>query len=128
MRLDVQYDRTELAVNEIIVATATVELLTPGGANMLLVRLGIPPGFELLREDWEALVDDGVISDYEQHANEVHAYLSRVATNQPIELTYRLQARLPIIANTPGSSAIDFYRPDQRDDVEPVLIVVRRND
>ena len=128
MRLDVVYDRTELVVNDTVQATATVELLAPGGANMLLVRLGIPPGFSVLREDWQALVANGVISDYELGAHEVRAYLSRVATNQPIAMSYRLQARLPVRVNTPGATAYDYYRPDQRDDTGPVLIIVRRDD
>ena len=126
MRLDVQYDRTEMVVNDIVQATATVELLTPGGANMLLVRLGVPPGFEVIRDDWEALVDQGVISDYELGAHEVRAYLSRVGTNQPIAMTYSLRARLPIRASTPGATAYDFYRPDQQDITGPVQIIVRR--
>ncbi len=126
MRLDVQYDRTEMVVNDIVQATATVELLTPGGANMLLVRLGVPPGFEVIRADWEALVDRGVISDYELGAHEVRAYLSRVGTNQPVAMTYSLRARLPIRASAPGATAYDFYRPDQQDITGPVQIIVRR--
>lgn len=126
MRLDVQYDRTEMEVNDTVLATATVELLAPGGANMLLVRLGVPPGFEVLRSDWRALVDAGIISDYELGAHEVRAYLSRVATNQPIVLTYRLQARLPVRVTAPGATAYDFYRPDKQDISGPVQIVVRR--
>ncbi len=126
VRVDVAYDRTEMAVNDTVWATATVELLAPGGANMLLVRLGIPPGFEVERADWEAMVRAGAISDYELGAHEVRAYLSRVASNQPIVLRYSLQARLPVRAAAPGAVAYDYYRPDVQDTTGPVQIVVRR--
>jgi hypothetical protein len=127
MRLDLEYDRTEMVVNDMVTVMATVELLTPGGANMLLVRLDIPPGFAVQRDDWEKMVDQGVISDYELDIHEVRAYLSRVVTNQPITMTYRLQARLPVRATAPGATAYDFYRPDQQDVSGPVQIIVRRS-
>ena len=43
MRVDVAYDRTELAVNDTVKVTAEVELLAAGQAGMVLVDLGVPP-------------------------------------------------------------------------------------
>jgi hypothetical protein len=47
----VAYDRTHLAQNDIATATATIRNNLPKTANMVMVDLGIPPGFELLSED-----------------------------------------------------------------------------
>ena len=45
------YDRTHLAQDDIATATATVKNNLRKTANMVMVDLGIPPGFDLLSED-----------------------------------------------------------------------------
>jgi hypothetical protein len=47
----VSYDRTKLAENDIATATATISSHFDGTAKMVMVDLGIPPGFELLSDD-----------------------------------------------------------------------------
>ena len=54
LSIDVHYDRTRLAQDEIASATATVKNNLPTSANMVMVDLGIPPGFDLLSEDLDA--------------------------------------------------------------------------
>ena len=47
----VNYDRTKLVQDDIVTATATLRNNLPKTANMVMVDLGIPPGFDLLSED-----------------------------------------------------------------------------
>ena len=54
LSIDVAYDRTHLAQDDIATATATVRNNLPKAANMVMVDLGIPPGFDLLSEDLQA--------------------------------------------------------------------------
>ena len=51
LSIDVAYDRTSLAQDDIATATATVRNNLDKTANMVMVDLGIPPGFDLLSED-----------------------------------------------------------------------------
>ncbi len=51
LSIDVAYDRTQLAQDDIATATATVKNNLDKTANMVMVDLGIPPGFDLLSED-----------------------------------------------------------------------------
>ena len=51
LSIDVAYDRTHLAQDDIATATATVKNNLDKTANMVMVDLGIPPGFDLLSED-----------------------------------------------------------------------------
>src|SRR4029077_4550960 len=51
LSIDVAYDRTHLAQDDIATATATIKNNLQKTANMVMVDLGIPPGFELLAED-----------------------------------------------------------------------------
>ncbi len=57
LSIDVAYDRTTLAQNDIVKATATVRSHLDKTANMVMVDLGIPPGFDLQSEDLQAIVE-----------------------------------------------------------------------
>ena len=54
LSIDVSYDRTQLEQDQIATATATVRNRLGTTANMVMVDLGIPPGFELLTEDLDS--------------------------------------------------------------------------
>ena len=114
VRIDVAYDRTELQVNDIVNVSADVELLAPGVAGTLLVDLGVPPGFRPLTEDWDLLVEQGVIERYDFTGRQIIVYLTDVPSGRLYSFNYRLQARFPIQAQTPSSTAYDYYTPDQQ--------------
>ncbi len=57
-RIDVKYDRAQLAVNDTVKVTVTVNLNQKGArAESALIDLGLPPGFTVLSEDLDALVE-----------------------------------------------------------------------
>jgi len=57
LAIEVRYDRTRLAQDEIVTGTATIRNNLDKTAKMVMVDLGIPPGFELLSEDLQKLVE-----------------------------------------------------------------------
>ncbi len=124
LRLRVTYARTQLEVNETVQATARLEYQAATPANMLLVELGVPPGFAVLTQDWDALVAAGTIARYELARSEIHVYLSNVQPGTTLELAYRVQARVPMVALTPPSRAYDYYMPGQQELTEPQRIEV----
>ena len=124
MRVDVSYDRTELQVNDVVNVTAEVELLAPGTAGTILVDLGIPPGFSPVTADLDALDEAGLIDRYELTGRQIILYMTDVPSGQVFTFEYGLRARFPIKAQTPSSTAFDYYTPDQRDTDAPQRIVV----
>jgi uncharacterized protein YfaS (alpha-2-macroglobulin family) len=120
MDIAVDYDRTELAVNDTINVSVRVEL-KEGAARQTIVDLGIPPGFEVLSEDLADLVarDSDRPPDYEGTkfsrfdltGRQIIVYLEGLKAGQPLEFGYRLRARYPIKAQTPPSAAYDYYNP-----------------
>jgi hypothetical protein len=60
--IDVGYDRTRLSVNDEVTVNVGVRLNREGVIKMALVDLGVPPGFTVLAEDLNRLVEQGVIA------------------------------------------------------------------
>ncbi len=124
MRVDVAYDRTELALNDTVNVEAEVELLAAGTAGTVLVDVGVPPGFSVRTDDLDALVEQDVIERYELTGRQIIFYLTNVSSGQVYTLPYRLQARYPLRAQTPASQAYDYYTPERRDVQPPQRITV----
>lgn len=125
MTIDVQYDKTELSVNDQVTARVRAVLNDPKAtAQSVLVDLGVPPGFTVNAEDLSALVEAKKISRYELAGRQILVYLEKVKGGQPIEFSYRLQARYPIKAKTPASTAYDYYNPETSGEKAPVLMIV----
>ena len=134
--IDVAYDRTELSVNDSVEVSVNIRLNQPGGqAESALIDLGIPPGFSVLSEDLAALVArfNDVPPDYafptierfELTGRQVLVYVSNLSEGSPLSFSYRLQAKYPLVAQTPASSAYDYYNPDVSGEMAPQTLVVR---
>jgi hypothetical protein len=122
--IDVEYDRTELAVNDTVTVDVGVRLNREGVVKMPLIDLGVPPGFTVLSEDLSRLVEQGVISRYELTGRQIIIYLENLSSDQPVHFNYRLRARFPIRAQTPATTAYDYYNPTEQTIKEPLKIVV----
>jgi hypothetical protein len=125
MIIKVSYDRTELAVNDAVTAHVWVRLLKEGTARMVLVDLGVPPGFTVLSEDLDRLVEQELIARYELAGRQVIVYLENLSSDWELKFSYRLRARYPLKAKTPRSTAYDYYTPDTQDVQPPEQLVVK---
>jgi uncharacterized protein YfaS (alpha-2-macroglobulin family) len=120
MDISVDYDRTELAVNDFIQVSVHVELLE-GAARQAIVDLGIPPGFDVLSEDLASLMarhsdlppdyQGPKFSRFDLTGRQIIVYLEGLKAGQPLDFDYHIRARYPIRAQTPPSSAYDYYNP-----------------
>ncbi len=124
MSIEVKYDKTELAVSDTVGCKVTVTNNRPAAAKMVIVDLGLPPGFTVLTEDLNALVKDKVMEKYSLTGRQIIVYLREVPAEQPVTLKYRLMARFPIKAKAAKSVAYEYYDPDVRDEAPPQEILV----
>lgn len=124
MEITVKYDRTQLEVNEILTAEATVQWKGPGIAKMVIVDLGIPPGFEVIAEDLAKLVEAGVVQKFNLTGRQIICYLEQVAPNSPVTIRYRLKAKYPIRAQSGASTAYVYYNPEVKASAQPVTLQV----
>jgi uncharacterized protein YfaS (alpha-2-macroglobulin family) len=133
MDIAVQYDRTQLAVNDTIEVTARV-MLVEGAARQAIVDLGVPPGFEVLSEDLEDVVArhsdlpadyaEAKFSRFDLTGRQIIVYLEGLKAGQPVEFSYRIRARYAIRAQTPPSIAYDYYNPGVSGVSSPVAFEV----
>src|SRR6185437_10462653 len=131
LSIDIRYDRTSLAQNQIATATATVRNNMSGVANMVMVDLGIPPGFELLTEDLDSYRtkqggrNGGRLEKYSLTPTQAILYFDSIPTGGRIALSYRLRAKYPVKARTFESRVYEYYAPDVGSIAAPVEIAVR---
>jgi uncharacterized protein YfaS (alpha-2-macroglobulin family) len=126
MTINVEYDRTQLAAEDIINVTATVNNNRPGKAKMVIVDLGLPPGFTLVPDDLNSLVEKQVIEKYSTTGRQIIVYLREVDHKKPVSLSYQLLAKYPLRAKTPKSAVYEYYNPEIRSEAKPIELVVSK--
>ena len=91
---------------------------------MALIDLGVPPGFNVMTEDLGQLVEKGLIARYELTGRQVIIYLEDFSSGSPLQFSYRMRARFPMRAQTPPSSAYDYYNPADVSTRAPLQVTV----
>jgi uncharacterized protein YfaS (alpha-2-macroglobulin family) len=114
LAVELAYDRTELAVDETVKATATVINRMPQPAAMVMLDLPVPPGFAPNSEDFAALVSKNVIAKFQVQPRSVLVYLRDLKPAQPLELKYTLRATMPLKVAAPGARVYEYYDPDKQ--------------
>jgi hypothetical protein len=109
----VDFDKAELTTKDTVRCSVRVANKRPGIAKMIVVDVGIPPGFTVLTEDLESLVGSR-FQKFQVAGRQVIFYLNELSSESPIEWSYRLQAKFPIRALTPQSVAYEYYNPEIR--------------
>ncbi|MBZ5532364.1 MAG: carboxypeptidase regulatory-like domain-containing protein [Acidobacteriia bacterium] len=132
LSIEVAYDRTRLAQDDIATATATIKNNLGKPANMVMVDLGIPPGFDLLSEDLQAYQEtsaglkSGRLEKFTQTATQAILYFDSFAPHDTVTLRFRLRAKYPIRARTFQSRVYEYYDPDVNSVARPVQMEVRQ--
>jgi uncharacterized protein YfaS (alpha-2-macroglobulin family) len=132
LSIDVAYDRTRLAQDDIATASATVRNNLPKAANMVMVDLGIPPGFDLLSEDLQDYQENsahhksGHLSKFSLTATQALLYFDSFAPGEVVTLKYRLRAKYPIRVRTFKSQVYEYYDPEIASVARPVQLEVHK--
>lgn len=122
--IEVNYDKTTLKKDDMVTCTARVVNNRKGDFGMVVIDLGIPPGFEVQSGDLAELVGSKTISKFETTGRQVIVYLDRVVMGKPVEISYRLRAKYPVKAQTPASKVYEYYNPAVESVAEPVEVKV----
>lgn len=130
--ISVNYDRTKLAQDDIVTATAIMQNNLSKIANLVMVDLGIPPGFDLLSEDFQeyqgksSKLKSGRLEKFSQTATQAILYFNVFAPGQTVQVKFRLRAKYPIRTRTFQSRVYEYYDPDVGSVARPVALEVRK--
>jgi hypothetical protein len=124
LQIDVAYDRTNLQVDDTVELTATLRYRGAAAAQMPLVDLGVPPGFEVEAADLNRLVEAHTISRFSITPRQVIVYLEELRPGATVTIRYHLRAKFPVRAQAPASEAYLYYTPEERDGTRPTQLVV----
>jgi hypothetical protein len=126
LSIDVAYDRARLAQDDIATATATVRNNLGETAKMVMVDLGIPPGFDLLTEDLQDLQaktagkNGGRLEKFSLTATQAILYFDSIGAREKVLVTFRLRAKYPLRARTFLSRVYEYYQPEVQSVARPV--------
>jgi hypothetical protein len=132
LSIDVAYDRTHLAQDDIATATATIKSNLHKAANMVMVDLGIPPGFDLLSEDLQSYEEksrerkSGRMEKFSLTATQSILYFDSIGAGDTVTLKFRLRAKYPIRARTFQSRVYEYYDPAVSGVARPVALEVSK--
>ncbi len=130
LSIDIAYDRTRLAQDDIATATATVRSNLDKVANMVMVDLGIPPGFDLLSEDLQDYQEksagrkSGRLEKFSLTATQAILYFNAIAPGGTVTVPFRLRAKYPIRARTFQSRVYEYYDPEVSSVARPVQLEI----
>jgi len=134
MTIDVRYDRTDLQVDDTVRVDVTARLNVEGTARMVVLDLGIPPGFEVQAEDLSARVQQdaqkgeeypgATVRRFDLTGRQIIVYLANLSYGEPISFHYGLRAKYPLRVKTPASTAYDYYNPEQAGVAQPQVMAV----
>lgn len=128
LAIQIDYDRTSLAVGDVVRARATVINRQAVEAPMVMLDLPVPPGFTADPSAFDRLVNDGRIARYQVRPRTVLVYLRGLAPAQPLLLDYSLRATLPVKAATPAARVYEYYDPQKQGTASSPRFVVTPRD
>src|SRR5207244_177168 len=120
----VDYDRTKLSTADRLHARATLKYNGQQPAAMVMLDLGVPPGFTVDAGDFAEMVAAKKINRFSVTSRQVILYLGDVKPGQELTFEYTLRPKYPIKAKTPASTAYEYYTPGNRGTAAPAEIVV----
>jgi uncharacterized protein YfaS (alpha-2-macroglobulin family) len=120
----VTYDRTKLSTADLLKATATLKYNGNVPTSMVMLDLGVPPGFIVDAGEFSEMVAAKKVNKFSVTSRQVILYLGDVKPGQELSFEYTLKPKYPIKAKTPSSVAYEYYTPANRGEAKPVELVV----
>jgi hypothetical protein len=125
----VDYDRKELTTADILKAKATMRYNGTAPTYMVIVDLGIPPGFVPDAADFQRIVrkgeqDASPVEKFTITPRQVTLYLGNVKPGDVLTFDYTLKPRFPVKVQTPATVAYEYYTPANQAATKPVELTV----
>ena len=120
----VDYDRTKLSTADLLRAKATLKYNGEVPTYMVIVDLGVPPGFTADPGDFAEMVAARKVQKFSVTSRQVTLYLGDVKPGDVLTFEYGLKPKYPVKAKTPAAVAYEYYTPKHRVESKPVELTV----
>src|SRR5262245_25039028 len=122
--IDVAYDRTKLSTNDLLRAKATLKYHGKLPTYMVMIDLGIAPGFSVDAGDFAEMVGKKQIQRFTITSRTGTLYLGDVKPGALPTFGDTLKPKYPVRAQTPPAVAYEYYTPANRAEARPVELTV----
>jgi hypothetical protein len=126
LEVTVDYDRTKLSTADVLKAKATLKYNGDMPTYMVIVDLGLPPGFTADPGDFAEMVSAKKIEKFSMTARQATLYLGDVKPGDVRVFEYTLRPKYPIKAKAPAAVAYEYYTPANRAAAKPVELTVEK--
>jgi hypothetical protein len=124
LTVNVEYDRTKLSTADLLKAKATLKYTGKEPTYMVIVDLGIPPGFTVDAGDFAELVGKKGVQKFSVTSRQVTLYLGDVKPGDVQTFEYSLKPKYPLKAKSPTTVVYEYYTPANRATTQPVELTV----
>jgi CD109 antigen len=118
LKIDVDYDTTEVAVNDLVTVSVSLEFnplpeLNISEAGMIVLDVSVPTGFEAVTDSIAAVTQQMPnIKRYDVSGRKVIFYVENMKPGQQIAFDFQVRALYPVKAKGVLSTAYSYYQPD----------------
>ncbi len=123
--IQVQYDRSELRRNDTVTCQIQAANQKPYRVEMVMIDIGIPPGFRVEQPTLDEYVNDKTIAKYSLTPRQMLIYLQSMEGGQTVKLNVPMKATLPMVAKAPESTIYEYYNPEQKKASPPQELEVK---
>ncbi|UCC17846.1 MAG: hypothetical protein JSU58_04660 [Dehalococcoidales bacterium] len=130
LKVDVDYDATEVEVNDLVKVSASVEFNPPEmmEAGMVVLDISVPTGFVPVTDSIiEVVEDDENIKRHEVAGRKVIFYIENMMPGDRIAFSFYVMAQYPVKAKAVTSEAYSYYKPEIRGETLGEDMVVSDN-
>ncbi|OGN87482.1 MAG: hypothetical protein A2158_08545 [Chloroflexi bacterium RBG_13_46_14] len=117
LKVDVNYDATQVEVNDLVKVTASVEFNPPEfmEAGMVVLDVSVPTGFVPVTDSIiEVVENDENIKRYEVAGRKVIFYIENMMPGDRVAFSFYVMAQYPVKAKAVASQAYSYYKPEIR--------------
>jgi CD109 antigen len=116
MKVDVNYDATEVEVNDLVRVSAAIEFNPPMmdmEAGMVVLDISVPTGFMPVTDSVVRVVErEEKIKRYEVAGRKVIFYIENMFAGERISFDFDVQAMYPVKAKGVSSRVYSYYKPE----------------
>jgi hypothetical protein len=91
---------------------------------MVMVTVGIPPGFAVIPSGLAAASDDGLLQNHETQGSKLVLYVGSLDAGESRFLPLQMMPSLPVEAQAARGTVYLYYNPGVRAETPPVVLTV----